>query len=226
MTRRHRIIAAALAALLVTTAAHAGVPLWQRVLRWVSGDTSETPVQTHMMGKHMQMSVRQPPQPGDAARAEEIRAGASDVLQTYRDVADVEAEGYVAFAPTGKMGEEVSLHAPLARRQREARDRSAAPRLDPLQTHSERHAGGRRDVHRTWQVHARGTRLACAVEHWRVASPRSFLRLAEWHSPERLGRPERAFRIRGLDRRRSHVPGSGRLLDSARARLDDAHPPK
>lgn len=107
MTRRHRIIAAALAALLVTTAAHAGVPLWQRVLRWVSGDTSETPVQTHMMGKHMQMSVRQPPQPGDAARAEEIRAGARDVLQTYRDVADAEAEGYVAFAPTGKMGEEV-----------------------------------------------------------------------------------------------------------------------
>ena len=107
MTRRYRIIAAALAAMLVATAAHAGVPLWQRVLRWVSGDTSETPVQTHMMGKHMQMSVRQPPQPGDAARAEDIRAAARRVLETYRDVADAEAEGYAPFAPTGKMGEEV-----------------------------------------------------------------------------------------------------------------------
>ncbi|MGZ9074425.1 MAG: hypothetical protein ACXW13_01495 [Burkholderiaceae bacterium] len=107
MTSRHRIIAAAIAAMLVATAAYAGVPLWQRVLRWVSGDTSDTPVQTHMMGKHMQISVRQPPKPGDAARAEEIRAAALGVLQTYRDVADAEAEGYAPFAPTGKMGEEV-----------------------------------------------------------------------------------------------------------------------
>ena len=107
MTSRYRIIAAALAAMLVTTAAQAGVPLWQRVLRWVSGDTSDTPVQTHMMGKHMQMSVRQPPKPGDAARAEEIRSAARGVLQTYRDVADAEAEGYAPFAPIGKRGEEV-----------------------------------------------------------------------------------------------------------------------
>lgn len=107
MTRRHQMIAAALAAMLVASAAQAAVPLWQRVLRWVSGETSDTPVQTHMMGKHMQMSVRQPPQPGDAARAEEIRAAARRVLETYRDVADAEAEGYVAFAPTGKIGEEV-----------------------------------------------------------------------------------------------------------------------
>ncbi len=127
MTRRHRIIAAALAALLVTTAAHAGVPLWQRVLRWASGDTSETPVQTHMMGKHMQMSVRQPPQPGDAARAEEIRAGARDVLQTYRDVADAEAEGYVAFAPTGKMGEEVHYTTTGAPATRSTRSICSAP---------------------------------------------------------------------------------------------------
>ena len=107
MTSRHRIIAAAIAAMVVATAAHAGVPLWQRVLRWVSGDTSDTPVQTHMMGRHMQMSVRQPPKPGDAARAGEILAAARGVLQTYRDVADAEAEGYAPFAPTGKMGEEV-----------------------------------------------------------------------------------------------------------------------
>ncbi len=108
MSRRKRIIAASLAALLlVTTAAQAGVPLWQRVLRWVSGDTSETPVQTHMMGKHMQMSVRQPPKPGDAERAAEIRAVARRVLETYRDVADAQAEGYAPFAPTGKMGAEV-----------------------------------------------------------------------------------------------------------------------
>ena len=107
MTRRHRIIAAAVAAMLAATAAHAGVPLWQRVLRWVSGDTSETPVQTHMMGKHMQMSVRQPLQPGDTARADEVRAAARRVLETYRDVADAKAEGYAPFAASGKIGEEV-----------------------------------------------------------------------------------------------------------------------
>ena len=105
---RYRIVTAMLAALLLTsTAVHAGVPLWQRVLRWVSGDTSDTPVQTHMMGKHMQMSVRQPPKPGDAERAEEIRAAARQVLATYSNVADAEAEGYAPFAPSGRMGEEV-----------------------------------------------------------------------------------------------------------------------
>jgi hypothetical protein len=107
MTRRLLIFAALAALLIGAGTANAGVPLWQRVLRWVSGETSDTPVQTHMMGKHMQMSVRQPPQPGDAARAEEIRAAARRVLETYRDVADAEAEGYAPFASSGKLGEEV-----------------------------------------------------------------------------------------------------------------------
>ncbi|MEP6609501.1 MAG: hypothetical protein ABJA83_12585 [Burkholderiaceae bacterium] len=107
MTRRNRIVAVALAAMLCANAADAGVPLWQRVLRWVSGETSDTLVQTHMMGKHMQMSVRQTPQPGDAARAEEIRDAARRVLERYRDVADAEAGGYAPFAPTGRIGEEV-----------------------------------------------------------------------------------------------------------------------
>lgn len=105
--RRRRLGAALVAMLVVATAAHAGVPLWQRVLRWISGETSATPVQTHMMAPHMQMSVRQPPQPGDAARAEEVRAVARRVLERYRDVADAEAEGYVAFAPRNVIGEEV-----------------------------------------------------------------------------------------------------------------------
>ena len=114
MTRRHRIITAALAALLLTaTAAQAGVPIWQRVLRWISGETSDTPVQTHMMGKHMQMSLRQPPQPGDPERAEEIRAAARRVLETYRDVADAEAEGYAPFAPAARSGGS-ALHAFMA----------------------------------------------------------------------------------------------------------------
>lgn len=107
MIRSKRVVAVALTAALVASAAHAGVPLWQRVLRWVSGETSDTPVQTHMMGKHMQMSVRQPAQPGDAERAEQVRATASRVLERYRDVADAEAEGYAPFAPTGRIGEEV-----------------------------------------------------------------------------------------------------------------------
>jgi hypothetical protein len=102
--------ALALAALLAVAPAAAvadGVPFWQRLLRWHSGDSSETPVATTMMGKHMQMSVRQPLRPGDAARAEAILAAARRVLARYRDVADAERDGYRAFAPRGVVGEEV-----------------------------------------------------------------------------------------------------------------------
>lgn len=107
MTRQHRFGAALIVLALASSAAYAAAPLWQRILRWVSGETSDTPVQTTMMGKHMQISVPQPAKPGDAKRAEEILSAARRVLEQYRDVADAEAEGYVAFAPTGKVGEEV-----------------------------------------------------------------------------------------------------------------------
>jgi hypothetical protein len=106
-SRKGCVVAGALALLLVTGSATAGVPLWQRLLRWAGGDSSDTPVQTTMMAKHMQISVRQPSKPGDAARADQILATARGVLDRYRDVADAEAEGYAPFAPTGKLGEEV-----------------------------------------------------------------------------------------------------------------------
>ncbi len=107
MTRKLLLVAALAALLIGAGTADAGVPLWQRLLRWAGGDSSDTPVQTTMMSKHMQISVPQPAKPGDAARAEQIRATARRVLERYRDVADAEAEGYAPFAPTGKMGEEV-----------------------------------------------------------------------------------------------------------------------
>ena len=84
-----------------------GVPLWQRLLRWSGGESSDTPVATTMMGKHMQMSVRQPARPGDEARAEAILEAARRVLERYRDVAEAERAGYRPFAPRGVVGEEV-----------------------------------------------------------------------------------------------------------------------
>ena len=107
MTRRFLIFAALAALLIGAGSASAGVPLWQRILRWAGGDSSDTPVATTMMSKHMQINVQPPQKPGDAQRAEEILAAARAVLERYRDVADAEAEGYAAFAPTGKIGEEV-----------------------------------------------------------------------------------------------------------------------
>ena len=55
----------------------------------------------------MQMSLKTPAQPGDASRAEVIIAAAKNVLVHYSDVATAERDGYKAFAPTGRMGEEV-----------------------------------------------------------------------------------------------------------------------
>lgn len=88
-------------------AAAVDVPLWQRLLRWSSGESSDTPVATTMIGKHMQMSVRQPARPGDAERAEAILAAARRVLERYRNVAAAERDGYRPFAPRGMVGEEV-----------------------------------------------------------------------------------------------------------------------
>lgn len=102
-----RSFLAAAALLAASGVSLAGAPLWQQLLRWVSGDSSATPVEAVMMGKHLQTSVRQPLQPGDEVRAQAILAAARDVLERYRDVADAQAEGYVPFAPTGRMGEEV-----------------------------------------------------------------------------------------------------------------------
>ncbi len=90
-----------------STAASAGVPFWQRVLRWMSGESSDTPVQITMMGPHLQLSVRQPPQPDDAARAEAVRTAALAVMDRYRDVKTAQRDGYRPFNMTGQQGEEI-----------------------------------------------------------------------------------------------------------------------
>ncbi len=75
-SRGARVTALALAVWLAvsSTAASAGVPFWQRVLRWMSGESSDTPVAITMMCPHLQISLRQPPRPDDAARAEAVRS--------------------------------------------------------------------------------------------------------------------------------------------------------
>ena len=44
-------------------------PVWERLLRHYSGKTDETPVPSMKMGRHMQMSLKGDPAPGDSARA-------------------------------------------------------------------------------------------------------------------------------------------------------------
>jgi hypothetical protein len=81
-------------------------PLWERILKHYSGTTDETPVPSMKMG-HMQMSLKAEPGPGDSERANEILTAAAGVLSRYRDVATAVHDGYKAFFPTGKLGEEI-----------------------------------------------------------------------------------------------------------------------
>jgi hypothetical protein len=81
-------------------------PVWERLLSHYSGKTDETPVPSMKMG-HMQMSLKGDPAPGDAARARQILAAADTVLSHYRDVETALRDGYKAFFPTGRMGEEI-----------------------------------------------------------------------------------------------------------------------
>jgi len=82
-------------------------PLWERLLSHYSGKTDETPVPSMKMGRHMQMSLKEDPAPGDQARATEILAAADAVLSRYRDVETALRDGYRPFYPTGRMGEEI-----------------------------------------------------------------------------------------------------------------------
>ncbi len=69
--------------------------------------TGATPVSTMMMGDHMQMSVKPPAQPGDAARAARIEAAARTVVDHYRDAATAVRDGYAPYFDSGKMGAEI-----------------------------------------------------------------------------------------------------------------------
>ena len=213
----------ALATLLATAPAAAladGVPFWQRLLRWSSGDSSDTPVATTMMGKHMQMSVRQPARPGDAARAEAILGSARRVLERYRDVAEAERDGYRPFAPRGVVGEEVH-YTHLWAAGREVRT------FDPERPGSilyRRTATGMEAVGVMYS--ARGDAgpeeldarlpLSIAVWHRHV----HFCGWPKRHGARRLRRSRGPLRRR-LDRHRGRLPRRGGLLGTARVRLDD-----
>jgi hypothetical protein len=82
-------------------------PVWEHLLSHYSGKTDETPVPSMKMGRHMQMSLKGDPAPGDAARATDILAAAHAVLTHYRDVKTALRDGYKPFYPTGRIGEEI-----------------------------------------------------------------------------------------------------------------------
>jgi hypothetical protein len=82
-------------------------PVWERLLRHYSGKTDETTVPSMKMGRHMQMSLKGDPAPGDSTRAAQILAAADAVLSRYRDVKSAVRDGYRPFFPTGRVGEEI-----------------------------------------------------------------------------------------------------------------------
>jgi len=82
-------------------------PLWEHLLRHYGGKTDATPVPAMKMGDHMQMSLKDKPQPGDERRAQEIVVAARDVVTRYADVNLALRDGYKPFHPTGRVGEEV-----------------------------------------------------------------------------------------------------------------------
>lgn len=83
------------------------VPFWQRLIRWASGSSNETPVPTTLFEPHLQMSICRSPRPGDAKREAEVIEAARRVVERYRNVADAEKAGYKPFFPRGVIGEEV-----------------------------------------------------------------------------------------------------------------------
>jgi hypothetical protein len=89
------------------TGPSADFALWMRALKWMSGDTSETAVATTLMDRHLQVSIRTPPQPGDAARADAVLASARKVMAKYPSTEQAERDGYKPFSATGMPGEEV-----------------------------------------------------------------------------------------------------------------------
>lgn len=112
-----------MAALVPCIAEAQGIPLWERLLRWTSGSSIDTPVPTIMMSPHMQMSERRDSEVGDKERAAAIVAAARQVLARYEDVASAERDGYRPFAPRGVIGEEVHYtNARVARREKEKLD--------------------------------------------------------------------------------------------------------
>jgi hypothetical protein len=107
-TRRFTLVTAAILTLAAcATRNEPSHAVWMKLLRWMSGETSVTPVKTTMMGPHLQISVRTEPLPGDDAQAEAVLAGARAAMARYRDAKTAERDGYKPFAPTGQIGEEV-----------------------------------------------------------------------------------------------------------------------
>lgn len=72
-----------------------------------AGPTDATSVPTMRMGDHMQVSVKAPAQPGDAARAASIEAIAKTVVARYRDPATAVRDAYQPFFDSGRMGAEI-----------------------------------------------------------------------------------------------------------------------
>ena len=180
-------------------------PMWQRLLRWAGGDTNATPVPSAVHG-HMQMSLRTPMRDGDVERAAAIVAAARRVLERYREVGAAERDGYRAFAPRHVIGEEVHYTNSwkAGRGKEDARPRPAGIPILYKRTESGLVAVG---VMYTAAADAGpeqlDARLPLSIAVWHRHG--EFLRLAGRRAALRLGRPERALRVRRLDRLRSRL---------------------
>jgi hypothetical protein len=107
MAKRLSIVIGVLGLGCATVAMAQSFPLWAQMLHDYGAKTDQTSVPNMKMGKHMQMSLKAPAQPGDEQRAADIVAAARRVLVHYADVNTALADGYKPFHPSGKMGEEV-----------------------------------------------------------------------------------------------------------------------
>ena len=104
------LIACTAAVLMLAACATSSEPrhdVWMKLVRWLSVDTSVTPVKTTMMGPHLQISVRTPPVAGDDAQAALVLGGARAAMVRFRDVQAAERDGYKAYITQGQIGEEV-----------------------------------------------------------------------------------------------------------------------
>ncbi len=107
MAKSHQILLSLCVLCSLTAATAQQFPWWERLVVYYGGKTDNTPVPSMKMGNHMQMSLKDKPQPGDTQRARQIVAAARGVIEHYSDVNTALRDGYKPFHPTGKLGEEV-----------------------------------------------------------------------------------------------------------------------
>lgn len=73
------------------------------------------PIETKLMDRHMEITLRRLPEPGDQERAVVIAAAAKRLVDKYADVADAERDGYAKFLPHVQLPQEHFTNSAYAR---------------------------------------------------------------------------------------------------------------